>query len=167
MPKTRFAIPKKFGASEVTLFDSEEFDVKDHVTIPVNGIPGLAGYGFVALLEAQLVGGPKTPKYVADTAANLCVYLTQAWKPGDSAGIMRRNFQLVRALTENFNKKNNKKPPTTFARILPQVLAYDDRTKQALWNEPVIQGITSEWNVAKGEHKPAVDVSATLKGVVG
>lgn len=165
MAKERFSIPKKFGASEVTFFDDKNFDVKDKVTVPVNGIPGLAGYGFVSLLDAQLVGGPKTPEYVAETAANLSVYLSGAWKPGDSAGIMRRKFQLTRALAVISSKKGKNDKMVSFAAVLSKVTALSDAERQAMWLLPQVQGIVSGWN-AKGERK-AVDVSAAFKSLTG
>lgn len=159
MAETRFSISKKYGTSEVTFFAGEA----NAFRIPVNGIAGLAGYGFVSLLEAQLVGGPRTPEYVAATAANLSMYLSTAWKPGDSAGIMRRKFQLARALAQLASKRQKK--DVTFGAVLPAVIALSDPERQAVWLRPEVQGIVAHWN-AKGERK-TVDVSKAFKSIVG
>ncbi len=163
MPKERFTVPKKYGTSEVTFFPG---DAENEISIPVNGIEGLSGYGFIALHEAQTLGGPKTPSYVGEVAADLCVYLANGWKPGDSAGIMRRKFQLTRAMVVHINRRNKKGAnPVSFAHVLPQVLAKSDPERQALWNSPEVQPIISRWNL-KGERKSTVDVGATLKSIV-
>ena len=160
MADTRFSISKRFGTSEVTFFGGDA----NHFSIPVNGIPGLAGYGFVSLLEAQTTGGPKTPEYVANVAADLSVYLSTAWKPGDSAGIMRRKFQLTRALVIAANRKN-KKVTLTFADVLVKVMAVSDAERQAEWLKPYIRAEVSKWNV-KGATR-SVERPEAFKSIVG
>lgn len=160
MADSRFSVSKKYGTSEVTFFGGED----NQFSIPVNGIPGLASYGFVSLLESQLVGGPKTPEYVGNVAADLSVYLSEAWKPGDSAGIMRRKFQLTRALVIVANRKNKGRATVSFADVLAKVMAVTDAERQVTWLKPQVQAEVSKWNL-KGE-RAVVPVPEAFKGII-
>ena len=162
--KNRFAIPKKFEASSVTLFPGEAHAM----AVPVAGIAGLASYGFISLLEAQLVGGPKTIDYTNDTAAHLSIYLSNGWKPGDSPGIMRRKFQLTRALALIATRRNkgSKKPPVTFAAALDHVVKFSDAERQGIWLRKDFQAEVAPWNTKPTERKP-VAVPEALKGMIG
>lgn len=149
MSKTRFIVAKKFENDKVILSPKDS----DALAIPLSGINGLASMGFVALLNAQTQDGPKTKEYYHETGALLATFLSAGWLPGDSPQIMKRLFQLARAVWvhKNANRPSGK-PKVSFRTRVKEVRALPDEVRNWLFSQPVSVGgfadIISEWNNA-------------------
>lgn len=149
MPKTRFIVAKKYENDKVILSPEDS----DRLEVPLAGISGLASMGFVALLNAQTQDGPKTKEFYHQTAGLLATFLSTGWAPGDSPQIMKRLFQLARAvwLTKNADRKPGKSK-VSFRTRVQEVRKLSDEVRNFLYSQPRSVGgfseIISEWNSA-------------------
>lgn len=156
MPKTRFIVAKEYQNDKVVLSPKDP----EPLSIPLSGINGLASMGFVALLNAQTQDGPKTKEYYHETAALLATFLSSDWKPSDSPQIMKRLFQLARAVWLSKNASREKgKPKVSFRTRVQEVRKLPDEIRNWLYSQPVAVGgfadVISEWNnAAEAAPKP-------------
>lgn len=146
--RTRLVVSKQFGANAVKIGEGV-----DAASIPVNGIPGLAAYGFVALVNAQAQDGPRTLEYYIETARLLAVSLASGWKPGDSSGIMKKKFQLSRALWNISGEKarRQKRDPQPFETFVARVNALTDAERSVASSMPQFATVIAGFNSPKSE----------------
>lgn len=173
--KTRFIVAKTYKAGEVIFEEGKD----GTFSIPVNGIPGLAEIGFVWLLNSQCSGGPRTLEYYKETAELLIAYLSTAWTPSDSPEVMRKRFQLSRAiwLGANEQRKASKSRPCSFASRVKLVAGLEDNKRNFLFShsghvnaegrrDGGFADVIAGWNETKQVATP-IDMSETVAGLMG
>lgn len=173
--KKRFIVPRVFSQDGLQVNFGAPED-KDSRTVSVDGITGLAALGFNSFVTGLSQDGPKDLRYVTETAEMLAVFLPVAWKPGDSAEITRKRFQLSRALyhvTNNLIDSSNtakdlkgaaRKRHVTFRSRVEKVLSLPDEMRNYLYSHDQPNGVAdviAPWNAVKQASR-SMDVSAEM-----